>query len=63
MTYSPRIDQRVWGLTALAHWSRVSADLSPEAKRRLAWFDHYRKSKNVAKTCRHFGISRKTFYA
>jgi putative transposase len=62
MTYTPRIDQRVWGLTALARWSQASSSLSPDAKKRLAWFDYYRKTKNVAKTCRHFGISRKTFY-
>ncbi|HFZ0983423.1 TPA: helix-turn-helix domain-containing protein [Klebsiella pneumoniae] len=24
--------------------------------------NHARESKNVAKTCRHFGISRQTFY-
>ena len=50
------------GWPTLARWSAVSADISPDAKKRLAWFDHYRKSKNVALTCRHFGISRKTFY-
>jgi transposase InsO family protein len=36
--------------------------LSKEAKRRLAWFDYYRRCKNAAQTCRYFGISRKTFY-
>ena len=29
---------------------------------RLDWMDFYRKSQNVALTCRHFGISRQTFY-
>lgn len=29
---------------------------------RLAWMDFYRRSSNVARTCRHFGISRQTFY-
>lgn len=24
--------------------------------------NHARESKNIAKTCRHFGISRETFY-
>lgn len=47
---------------AFHRWSYASASLSPEAKRRLAWFDYHRKTKNVALTCRHFGISRKTFY-
>lgn len=37
-------------------------DLTPEARRRLKWMDHYRKSGNAAQTCRYFGISRKTFY-
>ena len=37
-------------------------DLSQEAKQRVKWFDHYRKSSNVSQTCRYFGISRKTFY-
>ena len=36
--------------------------LSPEAKKRLTWMDHYRKTKNAALTCRHFGIARETFY-
>jgi len=36
--------------------------LSKSAKIRLKWFDYYRKCQNVAKTCRYFGISRKTFY-
>jgi len=53
----------VKGWLRLDHWSRVSAHISPDAKRRLAWFDYYRRSKNVARTCRHFGISRKTFYS
>lgn len=36
--------------------------LSKEARQRLKWFDHYRKSGSVSKTCRYFGISRKTFH-
>jgi putative transposase len=51
------------GWVALGRWSLVSAQISPEAKKRLAWFDYYRTTQNVAKTCRHFGISRKAFYA
>ena len=36
--------------------------LSPEAKKRRRWFDHYAQHGNVSFTCRHFGISRETFY-
>lgn len=36
--------------------------LSKEAKTRLAWMDHYRKTKNASLTCRHFGISRQCFH-
>lgn len=36
--------------------------LSKSARHRLKWFDYYHKCQNVAQTCRHFGISRKTFY-
>ena len=37
-------------------------NLSSEAKKRLKWMDYYRKSGDASKTCRYFGISRKTFY-
>ena len=37
--------------------------LSREARTRLAWMDSFRWSRNVARTCRHFGISRRTFYS
>ena len=37
-------------------------ELSREARVRLAWMDFYRRCGNVAHTCRHFGISRQTFY-
>lgn len=37
-------------------------NISKEAKRRLAWFDYYRKTNNARKTCRYFGISPQTFY-
>jgi len=36
--------------------------LSKAAKQRLKWFDYYRQCDNAAKTCRYFGISRKTFH-
>lgn len=40
-----------------------AANLSKEALRRLAWFDFYfSHNKNASLTCRHFGISRDTFY-
>jgi len=31
-------------------------------KLRLSWFRYFKKSKNIAKTCRYFGISRQTYY-
>lgn len=37
-------------------------DLSQEARKRVKWMDYYRKCQNVSLTCRHFDISRKTFY-
>ena len=40
----------------------VGVELSRGARTRLAWMDFYRQSKNVALTCRRFGISRQTFY-
>src|ERR1700693_5225962 len=42
--------------------ARTGVELSREARVRLAWMDFYRRSLNVARTCRHFGISRQTFY-
>jgi len=50
------------GFGSFYRWSKNSSNLSPCAKKRLKWFDHYRKYQNVSKTCRYFGISRKTFY-
>jgi len=37
-------------------------DLSKSARQRLKWMDYYFKCENVSLTCRHFDISRKTFY-
>ncbi len=38
-------------------------DLTRDAKARLAWFDYYAShGHNASLTCRHFGISRPTFY-
>ena len=36
--------------------------MSRAAQVRLGWMDFYRTTENVALTCRHFGISRQTFY-
>lgn len=37
-------------------------NLSKSAKLRLKWMDYCKNCQNVSLTCRHFGISRKTFY-
>ena len=38
-------------------------DLSRTAKQRLKWLDYYfAHGRNAALPCRHFGISRQTFY-
>ncbi|MCH8283533.1 MAG: transposase [Chloroflexi bacterium] len=43
--------------------ARVGAELSKAARLRLQWMDHYEAhGRNAAFTCRHFGISRQTFY-
>jgi len=40
-----------------------AASLSKSALKRLSWFDYYYcHNKNISLTCRHFGISRDTFY-
>jgi transposase InsO family protein len=46
----------------MTNYLKKYAHLSPSAKKRLKWFDYYRKTKNAALTCRYFSISRKTFY-
>jgi len=45
-------------ITSFARQGTISKD----AKKRLRWFDHYRKTGNARKTCRYFGISPQTFY-
>jgi transposase InsO family protein len=45
-----------------ASLATVGVELSRAAQVRLGWMDFYRKTENVALTCRHFGISRQTFY-
>ena len=43
--------------------SRFGRELSRTCQLRLAWLSHYlRHGRNAAFTCRHFGISRQTFY-
>ncbi|PYX05148.1 MAG: hypothetical protein DMG88_22470, partial [Acidobacteria bacterium] len=42
--------------------ARTGKELSREARARLDWMDYYRRCQNVALTCRHFGISRQSFY-
>jgi putative transposase len=41
---------------------RVGVELGRAARVRLTWMDYYRATENVALTCRHFGISRQSFY-
>jgi putative transposase len=36
--------------------------MSPEAKRRLKWIDHYHRCRNARLTCRHFDLPPKSFY-
>lgn len=45
-----------------AKLNAAGVELSREARARLAWMDFYRETRNAALTCRHFGISRQTFY-
>jgi putative transposase len=43
--------------------SRLGAELSRAGQLHLQWMTHYlRSGRNAAFTCRHFGISRQTFY-
>ena len=45
-----------------ARLKTVGVELSREARVRLCWMDFYGETKNVALTCRRFGICRQTFY-
>jgi len=45
-----------------ARLATVGVELSRAAQVRLDWMDFYHRTHNVARTCRHFGISRQTFY-
>ena len=43
--------------------ARLGSELSREGLLRLQWMTHYlQHGRNAAFTCRHFGISRQTFY-
>jgi len=43
--------------------ARIGPELSREAQLRLKWMSHYlRQGRNASFTCRHFGISRQSFY-
>ncbi len=43
--------------------ARIGAGLSKDARLRLQWMDYYQgHGLNVSLTCRHFGISRQSFY-
>jgi len=55
--------QAKWGKPARsARLASTGVELSRAAQVRLGWMDFYRRTQNVALTCRHFGISRQTFY-
>lgn len=45
-----------------AQLATTGVELSRTAQVRLAWMDFHRRTQNVTLTCRHFGISRQTFY-
>ena len=43
--------------------ARGVVELNKQARLRLQWMDYYQAhGRNAALTCRHFGISRQTFY-
>src|SRR3972149_6241160 len=45
-------------------WRKVARilEISPQARQRLEWIIYSRQGYDITQTCRHFGISRKTFY-
>ena len=51
-----------WKASPVGAISDDWVELSRAAQVRLAWMDFHRRTQNVALTCRHFGISRQTFY-
>lgn len=57
------MQMKALGLPRSRYLERGAAELSRAARARLAWMDFYRaRGGNAALTCRHFGISRQTFY-
>src|SRR5271167_604511 len=53
----------VGGIPKARELSRFGRELSRTGQLRLVWMSHYfRYGRNAAFTCRHFGISRQTFY-
>lgn len=51
------------GIPRSRYLERGARELSRSARLRLSWMDHYQEhGQNAAFTCRHFGISRQTFY-
>ena len=42
--------------------SKATGDITKEALQRLKWMDYYQRHENISLTCRHFDISRQTFY-
>ena len=63
-TYASRVMHTVTALAPGAlGLAKVPVELSKAARLRLKWFDFcYSHGGNVALTCRHFGISRQTYY-
>ncbi len=59
------LKQYIEGMTIHSVLPKIErlAEISKPAKKRLAWIDYERHCGNVSKTCRYFGISRKTFHA
>ncbi|MFB3921431.1 MAG: integrase core domain-containing protein [Terriglobia bacterium] len=51
------------GVSRSRYLERAAIELSRKARQRLRWLDYYHaQGRNAALTCRHFGISRQTFY-
>ncbi|MFH1608557.1 MAG: helix-turn-helix domain-containing protein [Patescibacteria group bacterium] len=46
----------------MIHSLKRSFSFSKNVKVRAQWFDYFKQTQNVSQTCKHFGISRKTFY-
>ncbi len=49
-------------LRGTTHLSRLWAELSPRARQRLKWMEHYERYGDARLTCRYFGIAPPTFY-